>query len=300
MTTASSDMRRRARRAEDVWRPLDNADIAARLDEVAHLLHEQDADPFRVDAYRRAAQQIRTLHEPVRYVFEREGLAGLDAIPSVGPVIARAIQSMVLTGRLPMLDRLRGEAHPVSVLATVPGVGPTLARRLEEELGVRTLEELELAAHDGRLAAVPGFGEKKVRGIREALAGRLARVRPQLPAATAAQAPVSELLDVDREYREKASAGVLRTIVPRRFNPRSEAWLPVLHTRRGARHYTALFSNTAQAHRLERTRDWVVLYYDGPDGEQQCTVVTGTRRPLTGRRVVRGRERECAELYGVA
>ncbi|MBX6330626.1 MAG: DNA-binding protein [Gemmatimonadaceae bacterium] len=269
-----------------------NAEIAARLEEIAHLLHGQDADPFRVDAYRRAAATIRTLHEPVRDIFEREGLAGLDRIPSVGPVIARAIRSLVLTGHLPMLDRLRGEAHPVSVLATVPGVGPKLAERLEEELGVRTLEELETAAHDGRLAAIPGFGAKRVRSIRDARAGRRGRVRAPAPTRPSHEPPIDELLDVDREYREKAAAGQLRRIAPRRFNPQGEAWLPILHTRRGGRHYTALYSNTAQAHRLGKTRDWVVLYYDGGDGEHQSTVVTATRGPCAGQRVVRGRERE--------
>jgi hypothetical protein len=78
------------------------------------------------------------------------------------------------------------------------------------------------------------------------------------------------------------------------MNPEHRAWLPILHTERGARHYTALFSNTATAHRLGRTQDWVVLYYDGRDGEQQCTVVTAGRGPLKGRRVVRGREADGA------
>ena len=52
----------------------------------------------------------------------------------------------------------------------------------------------------------------------------------------------------------------LATIAPRRFNPTGESWLPVLHTSRGDWHVTALYSNTARAHELGRTRDWVVLY----------------------------------------
>jgi len=111
---------------------------------------------------------------------------------------------------------------------------------------------------------------------------------------------VAELLGVDREYRRKARAGKLSQIAPRRFNPRQEAWLPSLHTVRDGRRYTALFSNTERAHRLGRTHDWVVLYYDDGTGERQCTVVTGFQVPLQGRRVVRGREVECAEHYGVA
>jgi hypothetical protein len=81
-------------------------------------------------------------------------------------------------------------------------------------------------------------------------------------------------------------------IAPRRFNPAGVAWLPILHTTRGRRHYTALFSNTALAHRLARTNDWVVIYWDDGRGERQCTVVSGERGSSKGRRIVRGREAE--------
>jgi hypothetical protein len=120
-----------------------------------------------------------------------------------------------------------------------------------------------------------------------------------VPVAAAAP-PVSELLDVDREYREKVAAGALPLIAPRRFNPTGEAWLPVLHTRRGARRYSALFSNTARAHRTGKTRDWVVLYCDDGRGEQQYTVITATRGPWLGRRVVAGRETESVPAIGAA
>jgi hypothetical protein len=107
----------------------------------------------------------------------------------------------------------------------------------------------------------------------------------------------AELLDVDREYRERAGRGELRTIAPLRFNPGRESWLPILHTTRGDRHYTALFSNTARAHQLDRTEDWVVIYCDGGAGELRFTAVTATAGPLAGRRVVRGREGDCLRLY---
>jgi putative hydrolase len=112
--------------------------------------------------------------------------------------------------------------------------------------------------------------------------------------------PVSLILDVDREYREKADEGSLPTIAPKRFNPSGEAWLPVLHTERGSWHFSALYSNTARAHELDRTRDWVVIYfYDDHHQEGQHTVVTEHRGPLTGRRVVRGREAECRDFYAL-
>ncbi len=100
---------------------------------------------------------------------------------------------------------------------------------------------------------------------------------------------IAMLLDVDREYRERAAAGTLPTIAPRRFNPSGAAWLPVLHTERDGWHFTALYSNTALAHQLHRTHDWVVLYfYDDQHVEGQHTVVTETHGALSGERVVRG------------
>ena len=99
---------------------------------------------------------------------------------------------------------------------------------------------------------------------------------------------------MDREYRTRAAAGELRLIAPRRFNPAGEAWLPVLHTRRGSRRYTALYSNTARAHRAGKSRDWVVVYAEDAQGhESQHTIVTAWHGLLRGYRVVAGREREC-------
>jgi hypothetical protein len=107
----------------------------------------------------------------------------------------------------------------------------------------------------------------------------------------------TQLLEIDREYREKAAAGVLRRIAPRRFNPEHVAWLSVLHTSTGRWHITALFSNTGRAHELHRTHDWVVIFFDDGVEEGQATVVTEFRGSLAGKRVVRGREAECARHY---
>jgi hypothetical protein len=232
----------------------------------------------------------------VAALYQDGGLEELERIPSVGPGIARAIREVVLTGRLPMLQRLRGESDPELLFATVPGVGPRLAERLHHDLGLATLEDLEMAAHDGRLDALPGFGAKRVAAVIDALHRRLGRVRGGVPI-SAVPPPVEELIDVDREYRDSAQTGQLPRIAPRRFNPEHRAWLPVLHTNRGSRHYTALFSNTAQAHRVGRTGDWVVIYSDGDREEHQATVVTARVGPLSGHRVVRGREPECVEFY---
>jgi predicted flap endonuclease-1-like 5' DNA nuclease len=274
-----------------------NQQVATRLDEVASLLHQQGANPFRAEAYRRAADRVRSLALPVEELLEKEGDEGLEALGGIGPGLARAIHELVRTGRLAVLDRLRGEADPITALTSVPGIGQATADKLVHEYGIGTLEDLEVAAHDGRLAKVRGFGEKRIAAIRDTLAARLGRLRRPVEGSSAAAPSVAELLDVDAEYREKAAAGRLTRIAPRRFNPTRTAWLPLLHTTRGDRHYTVAFSNTPRAHRLGRTHDWVVVYCDGARGERQYTIVSADTSLLRGRRVVRGRERECDEYY---
>jgi DNA polymerase (family X) len=179
-----------------------NAEIVARLEEVARLLEEQEANEFRVNAYRRAAVLLRELERPVDALIEKEGIEGLMRLPGVGHSQARSIHQLAVTGALPMLEQLRGESDPVTVLESVPGVGRVLADRLHSELGIASLEELEAAAHDGRLAEIVGVGEKRIAGIRDSLAYRLGRPGrisrrinlPRLPDEPA----VHELLDAGR------------------------------------------------------------------------------------------------------
>jgi ribosomal protein S13 len=276
-----------------------NAEIAARLDEVGSVLAEQNANPYRVEAYRRAARAIRAWPAPIANIAIEQGVSGLAELPGIGERLARAIYQLATTGQLSMLERLRGAGDAVVLLASVPGIGDKTAQHIHDDLGIHTLEELEVAAHDGRLEQL-GVGRKRIAGIRDALAGRLGRIGRRQAVDNAPLPTVAEVLDVDREYREGAERGSLPKIAPRRFNPQQEAWLPVLHTHRAARHYTVLFSNTARAHELNRTHDWVVLYFDGRGTERQCTVITSQRGPLQGLRVVRGREEECFQHYSRA
>ncbi len=271
--------------------------IADRLAEAADLLDAHGADRFRVRAYRRGAETVRNLAEEPARILQEKGLEGLIALPNIGRSLARAIDEMAETGRWAQLERLRGDAEPENLFHTLPGVGPETARRLHDHLQVDTLEALEIAAHDGRLEAVPGVGPRRAAAIRAALGTMLARRRRRGPD-DHAEPPVALLLGVDAEYREGAAAGRLRRITPRRFNPEGEAWLPIMHQDREGWSMTALFSNTALAHQLGRTRDWVVIYFARDGGpEHQRTVVTETRVPLEGLRVVRGREAECRAFH---
>jgi hypothetical protein len=282
----------------------ENRQIAYWLQQAADLLAAQGANPFRVSAYRHAADTVARWPESVAAIHAREGRKGLDALPGIGEGLANAIAEMLTTGHWAQLERLRGSIDPIALFQTIPGIGPGLARRMHDTLHVDTLEALELAAHDGRLESVPGVGRRRAAAIRATLADVLGHRRLKVPAPAAAESgapPVVLLLDVDREYREKAEAGTLPTIAPKRFNPEGKSWLPVLHTARGEWHFTALYSNTARAHELGRSRDWVVIYfYDDQHIEKQHTAVTETHGSLLGQRVVRGREAECRAWYAQA
>ncbi len=299
---------------------VENPEIAAALERVADLLEAQDGQHFRVRAYRGAADTLRRLERPAAEIVRDEGTAGLERLPGIGKSIAALVDEYVHNLRMGLLERLEGQIAPEDLFTTVPGIGEELAERIHRELHVETLEELEVAAHDGRLERVRGLGPRRVRGIRDSLAAILAKstrrrarrlrwleagrgeaappAEDEVAPAGDASPPVGLLLDVDAEYRKRAEAGELRTIAPRRFNPRGESWLPVLHSEREGWSFTALYSNTARAHELGRTRDWVVIYWEQDGHEDQCTVVTEHRGPLAGQRVVRGREAECAAAAG--
>ena len=283
-----------------------NATIAQALAEMALLLEAQGDNPFRVAAYRRASETVAQLGSSLREIHRSGGVAALDALPGVGQRIAAAMVELLETGHWQQLERLRGCSDPQALLRTIPGVGPDLAMRLHEALGVDTLEALEGAARAGRLQAVEGIGPRRAAAIGAALThmldrGRNSRRQGLSRGLTEAQPPVALLLQVDREYRAAAEADKLPKIAPRRFNPEHRSWLPVLHTEKSGWHFTALYSNTARAHALDRTHDWVVIFAeDEAHHEHPFTVVTAGRGALVGQRVVCGREIECRQWYAQA
>lgn len=275
----------------------ENADIATRLQDYASLLEQQGDDAFRVRAYREAADHVGALPVALRDIFAQEGLPGLIAQPKIGRGIAAAIAEMLTSGRWSQLDRLRGDAAPARLFMTLPGIGPALARRLADDEDIETLEDLEIALQPGG-RPIPGFGRRRRQLVLSQVSERLGRIRTaRRGVGPVSPPPVSFLLDVDRLYRERAAAGQLRLITPKRLNPEGQAWLPIMLARRDDWHFTVMWSNTARAHELGKTRDWLVVYFrkdDQPEG--RCTIVTETRGKLAGQRVVRGREAECEAL----
>jgi putative hydrolase len=276
-----------------------NQDIANKLLEIATLLEEQGANPYRVSAYRNAASVIIHLPQQVSEIVARNDFQGLVALPGIGEGIARSIYEYVALGHMSRLESLKGGHDPVALFESIPGIGPKLAHRIIEHLHIDSLEALEVAAHNQRLEKIPGFSARKVAMVQAWIAQVLGRQRPRpQPHEPFTEPSVQLILQVDQQYRQKAKAAELPMIAPKRFNPEGKAWLPVMHVSKQGWHFTALFSNTARAHQLNRTDDWVVIYFDDDqDHESQHTVVTETHGALTGQRVVRGRETECREYY---
>jgi len=172
----------------------------------------------------------------------------------------------------------------VEGLSELKGIGEKLAgliREFVEKGSVELLQDLE--------KEIPA---EKVKGT-EAKKGPHAFPNP-------IHLPVDTILDIDEEYRREAAAGRLKMIAPRLLNPDRKPWLPVMVREHGGYKFTVMFSNTAAAHTLGKTGDWVVVYYEKGKGENQCTVVTESRGRLAGKRVIRGRETECAEYYAAS
>ena len=170
----------------------------------------------------------------------------------------------------------------VGGLSGLKGVGEKLAGLIEEFVKngkVELLRDLEKEVPAEKLKAV----EAK---------------KPDHAFAKPIHVPIATILEVDEEYRKQVAASTLKMIAPRLLNPQKKAWLPLMSREYKGHKFTVMFSNTATAHKLGKTDDWVVVYYEKGKGENQCTVVTESRGALKGKRVIRGREDECAEYYG--
>jgi DNA polymerase (family 10) len=137
-----------------------NADIATIFDHVADLLEYQGGNVFRVRAYRTAARTIGGMVEPLATVRSLPGRSLTD-LEGIGSDLAGKIVTLLDTGSLPLLEELRRQVPAVVFeLMRVPGLGPKKVKLLVEALGIDSLDALERACQEGRVAGVKGFGPK--------------------------------------------------------------------------------------------------------------------------------------------
>ncbi|MDP9375009.1 MAG: DNA polymerase/3'-5' exonuclease PolX, partial [Chloroflexota bacterium] len=155
-----------------------NTEVAATFSRLADLLAIRGESRFKVVAYRRAAESIAQLPEPLDAIRRR---SALEDIPGVGEEIARKIEDLLDTGSFPLLREVEAEFPPgVAELLAVPDIGPKRARLLYEQLGIDSLDALRRALAEGRLREVAGLGRDLIARI-SAGAGSLQAADERLP-----------------------------------------------------------------------------------------------------------------------
>ena len=144
-----------------------NSEVARVFEDIAGLLELKGENVFKIRAYQKAAYSIEHLPEEI----DRLAAEGrLKEIPGVGDAIAKKITELTTTGRLKFYEDLKAEfPEGVSTLLDIPGIGTKTARRLAEELGVRTVDDLEEAISSGRVAQLSRMGEKTAENILQAI-----------------------------------------------------------------------------------------------------------------------------------
>ena len=190
--------------------PVHNADIAAVFEEIADLLEIEGANPFRIRAYRNAARTLSELSQDARALLEKGD--DLRQLPGIGDDLAAKIAEIVATGSCSLLQRLHKELPPaITELLHIPGLGPKRVKALYHDLDVQTVEQLYRAARDGRIRALPGFGEKIELNILQAVEAHVSQAR-RFKLATAAQyaEPLRAFLQAIRGVAQVTVAGSFR------------------------------------------------------------------------------------------
>jgi DNA polymerase (family 10) len=147
-------------RRKSARRPVvSNADIAAIFEEIAELLELENANPYRIRAYRNAARTVQGYAADIAALLN-SGQA-LPKLPGIGGDLAGKISEIASSGTCALHQRLRREVPPELLrLLSVPGLGPKRVKRLYHELGVETPQQLYEAAQHGRIRRLHGFGDK--------------------------------------------------------------------------------------------------------------------------------------------
>jgi len=148
--------------------PIHNADIATHFEEIADLLEIQGENPFRIRAYRNAARTVGDLGMELTSLVQQG--EDLTRLPGIGKDLAAKIGEIIRTGTTAKLKELHKVVPAgVTALLKLPGLGPKRVKLLMEQLGIRTLKQLQRAAQGGKIQQLPGFGEKTELQILQAL-----------------------------------------------------------------------------------------------------------------------------------
>ncbi|MFN3974675.1 MAG: DNA polymerase/3'-5' exonuclease PolX [Dehalococcoidia bacterium] len=193
--------------------PIPNEEIARLFDKMAGLLELKGENVFKIRAYQRAARAIERYPEPLELLVHQGRADDLRQIPGIGEAIAGKIVELMQTGRVSAYEELKAQFPPgVLALMEIPGVGPKTALRLVQELGIQTVEELEQAILDGRVASLPRLGQKSAENILKAIQATRSKERriPLGQALPVAEAVVAALKERLPSIKEAVPVGSIR------------------------------------------------------------------------------------------
>ncbi len=144
-----------------------NSEVASLLYNISELLEIKGENPFKIRAYAKAARAIEGMTEDIEKVARDKKL---KEIPGVGEAIATKLEEYLATGKLEYYEDLKKQV-PVELheMLKIPGIGPKTLKLLHEELGIKSVEELEKAARGHRLRRLSHFGATKEDNIIKAI-----------------------------------------------------------------------------------------------------------------------------------
>src|SRR5437899_10764967 len=146
---------------------MDKDQVAAVLGAIAVLLELKGENPFKARAYVNAARALESLGEPLHKVVAENRLGD---IPGIGDALQKKIIELVTTGKLAYYEELKAATPPGLVaMLDIPGLGPKKIKAMHDELGIETVEQLEAACKENKVAVLRGFGAKTHTNICEGI-----------------------------------------------------------------------------------------------------------------------------------
>ncbi len=188
---------------------MDKGEVAEILVSIATLLELKGENPFKTRAYHNAARALETMEDPLDKVIAEERLG---EVKGIGESLQKRICELVTTGRMVYYEELKAATPPGLVaMLGIPGVGPKKIKALHDELGVESVEQLEQACKDGKVAKLKGFGEKTAANICEGIERQRAYASKHLVSdALQLAEPLLEALRTHPEVIRCSTAGSLR------------------------------------------------------------------------------------------